>query len=130
MGKDPDTIRRAIEETRSELGRDLDTLTDKVNPARVVERRVGRAKSAVGGLRDRVMGSASEATSTVSSTVGSTVSEASARVSDATSRLGDTASAAPDVVRERTEGNPLAAGLIAFGVGWLASTVLPASRPE
>jgi uncharacterized protein YjbJ (UPF0337 family) len=33
-------------------------------------------------------------------------------------------------VREHAEGNPLAAGVIAFGVGWLVSSLLPASEPE
>ena len=33
------------------------------------------------------------------------------------------------VVRQ-TQGNPLAAGLIAFGVGWLVSSLLPASEKE
>jgi gas vesicle protein len=30
----------------------------------------------------------------------------------------------------QTQGNPLAAGLIAFGVGWLVSSLLPASEKE
>ena len=34
------------------------------------------------------------------------------------------------MVRRRAEGNPLAAGLIAFGAGWLLSSLLPASTPE
>jgi hypothetical protein len=33
------------------------------------------------------------------------------------------------VVRQ-TQGNPLAAGLIAFGVGWLVSSLLPATQKE
>jgi hypothetical protein len=33
------------------------------------------------------------------------------------------------VIRQ-TQGNPLAAGLIAFGVGWLVSSLLPATRKE
>jgi cell division septum initiation protein DivIVA len=33
-------------------------------------------------------------------------------------------------VRRRATGNPLAAGLIAFGAGWLLSSLLPASEPE
>jgi gas vesicle protein len=39
-------------------------------------------------------------------------------------------SSAPDVVRQRTEGNPLAAGLIVFGAGWLISSLLPATSAE
>ncbi|MDN3479360.1 hypothetical protein [Curtobacterium sp. APC 4022] len=31
---------------------------------------------------------------------------------------------------EKAKGNPLAVGLIAFGVGWLASSLLPSSTKE
>jgi hypothetical protein len=34
------------------------------------------------------------------------------------------------VARRQAQGNPLAAGLIAFGAGWLVSSLLPASRRE
>ena len=37
---------------------------------------------------------------------------------------------APQVARRQTQGNPLAVGLIAFGTGWLVSSLLPASRRE
>jgi hypothetical protein len=33
-------------------------------------------------------------------------------------------------VKRKTQGSPLAAGLIAFGVGWLISGMLPASEAE
>ena len=42
---DPDIIRRQIEDTRRELSYDVDALNEKVNPTRVMDRRVGRAKS-------------------------------------------------------------------------------------
>jgi hypothetical protein len=38
--------------------------------------------------------------------------------------------AAPDTVKAQTAGNPIAAGLIALGVGWLAGSLLPASSAE
>ena len=38
--------------------------------------------------------------------------------------------AGPGQVVRQTQGNPLAAGLIAFGVGWLVSSLLPASEKE
>jgi hypothetical protein len=47
-----------------------------------------------------------------------------------TSQASSAAQQAPDVIRARTEGNPLAAGVIAFGVGWLVSSLLPATRVE
>jgi hypothetical protein len=33
-------------------------------------------------------------------------------------------------VRQQTEGNPLAAGTVAFGVGWLVSSLMPATETE
>jgi hypothetical protein len=42
----------------------------------------------------------------------------------------DTVRSAPDTARRSTQGNPLAAGLIAFGAGWLLSALLPATEPE
>jgi hypothetical protein len=37
---------------------------------------------------------------------------------------------APQLVRQQTQGNPLAAGLVAFGVGMLVSSLVPASDRE
>ncbi|MDH6227263.1 hypothetical protein [Streptomyces sp. MJP52] len=37
---------------------------------------------------------------------------------------------APDMARRQTRGNPLAAGLVAFGLGLLTSSLLPATRTE
>jgi gas vesicle protein len=42
----------------------------------------------------------------------------------------ETVGRAPQELRRGTEGNPLAAGLIAFGAGWLLSSIAPASKPE
>ena len=44
---DPEVIRRDIESTRSDLSRNVDALTEKVSPSRVVGRRVDRAKDAL-----------------------------------------------------------------------------------
>lgn len=108
MSTDPEQIRREIETTRNSLSDDVDALAYKVNPGRVIEDRKQRARNAVREVRDRAMGTSSSATSSI----------------------GDVASRAPEKLREKSEGNPLAAGLIAFGVGWLASSLLPASGRE
>src|SRR3954454_1351086 len=60
---DPDVIRRQIEDTRRELSYDVDALNEKVNPARVVDRRVSAAKGRMTSLKDRVMGTAQNTTS-------------------------------------------------------------------
>ena len=43
---DPDQIRREIERTQAHLTSDVDALTEKVTPSRIVARRVDRAKAA------------------------------------------------------------------------------------
>jgi uncharacterized protein YjbJ (UPF0337 family) len=108
MGEEPRQLERRIERTREELGYDVDALADKVSPSRVVGRRVERTRSSLVGLKDSVMGSAEPAISSVQEGAVDSV----------------------DAVRRRARGNPLAAGLIAFGVGWLVASMLPASDTE
>jgi vacuolar-type H+-ATPase subunit H len=144
MAQDPEQLEREIEETRRNLGQNVDALADKVSPSRVVERRVEGAKSWVSNTKDKIMGSGSDDTSYAGSygTAGTyergaydtgsydTGGGVGDRARGAASSVSDTVSDAPQKLRQRTEGNPLAAGLIAFGVGWLASTLIPSSRVE
>lgn len=123
---EPERIRREIEGTQRNLSTDVNALTEKVTPSRIVERRIGRVRSAVRGARDRVMGTASDHAATAGDKVGSVASAAQDKVSSAADTVGE----APASIRRGTQGNPLAAGLIAFGAGWLVSSLLPASEPE
>jgi gas vesicle protein len=107
----PEEIRRDIEATRAELGQDVDALADKVTPAKIVDRQVDKVKSAFGDVKERVMG--------VTDDVRSSASDAAGSLSDAPHRAVD-----------KAKGNPLAVGLIAFGVGWLAASLVPASEKE
>lgn len=99
-------IRQDIEKTRAELSQDVDSLTDKVSPSRIVERRVEKAKGALSGAKEKVMGAAPSTSPS------------------------EGASAAQDKITTATAGNPLAAGLVAFGAGWVLSSLLPASSAE
>src|SRR5690606_33954663 len=65
--------------------------------------------------REKIMGVADDA------------SEAVHQTSDETR---DAIQGLPGNVAQGTQGNPLAAGLIAFGVGWLLSTLVPATETE
>jgi gas vesicle protein len=112
---DPDQIRDEIERTRADLSQNVNTLADTANPAHAAKRQADKVKGAVFGAKDRVMGSVGDA--------GSGIGSAQSTVSDAVTD-------APRQLRTRTAGNPLAAGLIAFGVGWLAASLLPASQAE
>ncbi len=52
------------------------------------------------------------------------------RAGSAGSAVTGAVSAGPDMARRQTQGNPLAAGLVAFAAGWLVSSILPASKAE
>jgi gas vesicle protein len=141
MTSDPDQIRGNIEQTQQNLSANVDALTEKVSPPKIMQRRVQQTRSSMTNVKDRIMGSTAEHTSnlggTVSSsassakdTVASTASSAKDTVASTASSAADAVGSAPDLARQRTRGNPLAAGLIAFGAGWLVASLLPATEPE
>jgi len=137
MSTDPDQIRREIDQTQQELSADVDALTDKISPPRMVERQVRRTRTTMTSVKDKIMGTASDAYQTAGSASAGAGEAISARASAARDTAASTASSAagaarsaPEMVRRRAQGNPLAAGLIAFGAGWLLSSLLPASAPE
>ena len=113
--RNPDDIRADIEQTRADLSSDVDALSDKVSPGQMAHRQADRVRSAASGLKDRVIGS---------------VSDGAGAAGAATSSVGGTASSVPGAAIERTRGNPLAAGVIAFGAGWLLASLLPSTRRE
>jgi gas vesicle protein len=122
MSNDPDQIRAEIERTRANLSENVNSLTDTVTPSHIAKRQVGKARTAVFGIRDNVIGTASQ--------VGSAATDAASGLGDTASAVGNTVTEAPAVVRTQTAGNPLAAGLIAVGVGWLVGSLLPATAAE
>ncbi|QCB95771.1 DUF3618 domain-containing protein [Arthrobacter sp. PAMC25564] len=105
MSENPDAIRADIEATRARLGTNVDAVADKVTPSHIVQRQTDKVKETVKdtvfGAKDKVMGTA-----------------------------GDAAGGAPRRLATKTQGNPLAAGLIAFGAGLLFSSLIPASEKE
>ena len=115
MTTDPEQIRRHIERTRSELSDDVNALGEKVNPASIARRQTERVRGAAVSVKETVLGRASDAVDTGQHAAGA---------------ISETVSDAPSTVTRRTQGSPLAAGLIAFGAGLLAASALPASRTE
>ena len=127
MGQDTEgltTTPADIDATRSNLSRDIDELTNKVSPGRVVERRKQAAKGRIGSVRDKVMGAVPMSGS------GGSGGGVGGKVSDAAGSVSDTAGGALDAVGSKAQGNPLAAGLVAFGAGMLISALIPASEKE
>jgi hypothetical protein len=126
MSENPDVIRADIEATRARLGTNVDAVADKVTPSHIVQRQTDRVKEnvkdAVFGVKEKVMGAADHTADNMHSAAGS----AGSHLGDAGAAIGD----APAQVKSKTQGNPLAAGLIAFGAGLLVSSLIPASEKE
>ncbi|GAA1002178.1 DUF3618 domain-containing protein [Subtercola frigoramans] len=111
MSDNPDEIRANIEATRAELSGNVDALADKVDPSKIAERQTEKIKGAFGSVKDRIMGAASD-------------------LHDNAGSATDTVTDAGQKVAAKAQGNPLAVGLIAFGVGLLAASLIPATSKE
>ena len=132
---DPDQIRADIERTRAELSYNVDSLTDTANPKHIADRQVDKVKDSVRGVRDKIMGSPDDPDD--GGRIGDAGAAASAKASgavgavgDAVSGVGDAVAGAPSAAKQKTQGNPMAAGLIAFGAGLLISSLIPSTRQE
>jgi ElaB/YqjD/DUF883 family membrane-anchored ribosome-binding protein len=122
LPQEPDLLRREIETTRADMDRTLAELEDRVSPSRIRERQTERVRSRWEGIRTSVMGSADDLREH-----GTDVAhQAQGRLDD----VQETVQQTPDRIEDATRGNPLAAGLIAFGLGALAGSLFPASPPE
>jgi ElaB/YqjD/DUF883 family membrane-anchored ribosome-binding protein len=119
MGATAEELRGELAVERASIGVDLEAIGDRVSPGRMVQRRRAATRQRFEGLRERVMGTAEDLRDA-----------AAAPVSSAASSVAETMGAAPQAVRRSTGGNPLAAGLVAFGVGLVVATLLPETETE
>lgn len=108
----PDELRAEIEQTRSHLSQNVNALGEAVTPGNIARRQADKAKGAAVGVKDKVMGSVEDQATGVGSSVSGTVSGAGRSTVNA------------------AQGNPLAAGAIALGAGWLLGSLLPATKKE
>ena len=111
----PDELRTEIEQTRAQLSQDVNALGEAVTPGAIARRQVDKVKGAGVGVKDKVMGSAEDTRTSLSGSA---------------SGLGESASDVQQTARRKTQGSPMAAGLIALGAGWLIGSLLPASQKE
>ena len=108
MASSPEQLTQDIAATRNRMGSTLDEVQGRVDPRQAWSRREPAVRSKVAQVRDTVMGTAH----------------------DGADRAGEGAVAVKDRLSQGTQGNPLAAGLVAFGAGLLAGSILPSSRAE
>lgn len=111
MSDSPDEIRAEIERTRQALGADVDAAADKVTPSKVMHRQGTKMKRAMSSMTERVMGAAESGRS-------------------GGGEVADNVTEMAHQTKAKVEGNPLAVGLIAFGAGLLAASLIPVSEKE
>lgn len=153
-----DELRDDIERRRQNISHTVDELQNRVSPGRIMSRGRFRIRRWVIDKRDQIMGnehpyypwqdreqgyfdqrrqgsgskeeSITERVSQAASEVGDRVSHVASETGDRMSEVKETVTHAPDKIRQQTRGNPMAAGLIAFGGGLLLATILPKTRTE
>jgi hypothetical protein len=146
VSNDPDEIRADIERTRAELSDNVDALADTANPKNIAKRQAGRVKQAAVGVKEHIMGSSDDDSDSgrlgdakyavqdkaagARYAVKDTAADAKYALQDKASAVGGVVSNAPAQVKDKARGNPLAAGLIAFGAGLLISGLIPSSQRE
>ncbi|UIJ33699.1 DUF3618 domain-containing protein [Allobranchiibius sp. GilTou73] len=123
---DPDQLAADTRRTQDALSQDVTRLTDRVNPQQFVGTRREKVSRGLSSIKDRVMGVGTSAAQAAKETAQSAADSAQNAGGSAQGAAGS----APDAVRDRASGNPIAAGVIAFGAGWLLSSLLPASDTE
>lgn len=142
MAQEPDQLRHQIDTQRAEISGTVSEIENRVRPSRIAARSTDRLKHRMTGWRHAVFGGPDDDRSAYATGYGSvgagygSAGDGSSengiahRASDAASSAADTIRHSPDFARRETRGNPLAAGAIALGAGWLVAGLLPESRQE
>jgi uncharacterized protein DUF3618 len=99
-----------ITHTRDDMSATLDAIGDQVSPKRVVEGGTRRIRGWIESARDGIMGSP--------------------EVEGYAGQGGEASGPEAAAMAAQNNGNPLAAGLITFGVGLLIGSLLPATKVE
>lgn len=126
MGKSASQVRSEIEDTRQEMSETIDVIADRTSPGRIIQRRRQRMSDGWRSVRERLMGRADDPYGSAGDT-GSGMAD-SAR--DTAGTVVEGARQAPEKLLEQAQGNPIAAGLIAFGGGLLVASLIPPSETE
>lgn len=133
MAERTEELRQEIEQTRDHLGGTLDAIGDRVIPGRVVERKVNKVRQSLDRARTTVMGAKDQGADRGRARVGavtSTVGDTAGSLADTAGSLAGSVKHAPEAVQHGTQGNPLVAGALAFGVGVLVASLLPPTEAE
>lgn len=126
MSTDPSELRAQIEQTRSSLSDDVDALAYEANPKTMAHRQVQKVKAKGTRVIDRILGTAED----VKDAALDKVHAATDAIGGAASDAGDGVANLPATTRAQAQGNPVVAGLVAFGLGMLIAAAIPPSEKE
>jgi hypothetical protein len=123
-------LKQDIERIRDDLDTTLDALGERVSPRRIARRRTAAVRTRVTRVRGAVMGSAPESGSAAAGRARDLAGSAKEGAQQAAGRAAEQVREAPEAIQQQTQGNPLAAGLVAFGAGLLLATLFPPTEAE
>ena len=122
MGSSENELKQEAQTQRARMSETLEAIGDRVSPERMVERRKAAIGQSVRKVKDTVMGSRDYEEPRLAhmrDQAGNAVSSAAERVQHT-----------PDMIANQARGNPLAAGVVAFGAGMLLATLFPETPTE
>jgi hypothetical protein len=111
------------------MGGTLEAIGDRLSPERMVERRKAAVGQTMTRMRERVMGSPGyqePITQRMRERAEGMASSASETARSAAERVQQ----APEMVANQARGNPIAAGVVAFGLGALFASAFPRTETE
>ena len=119
MGQTAEELRLEAADKRAELSRDLESIGDRMSPARIAERRKAMMTQRVSQVKERLMG------------VGETATTGTRhRMHDASESMHEGVHQMGARTQQMAQGSPLAMGLMAFGAGVVVSSLFPATQTE
>ncbi len=131
---DPDQIRAEIERTRNQISDDVNALTYEANPMTQVDRQVDKVKSKAQDFKERLFGDPDAyepgLTDKAADRLGDAKDSVVSTLTDGVDSARQAVATAPETAKKATRGNPWAMGLVAFGLGALAGSLIPASQKE
>jgi hypothetical protein len=128
---DEAALRRDMDVRRERISDTVNQIEYRVRPDYIWARRRASARQRLTGWKDAVFGNDDHGDGAASrrdpyADDGSMMERGRERGAEAAHVVGQ----APTALRRQTRGNPLAAGAVALGAGWLIGSLLPESRTE
>lgn len=127
---DTERLRSEMERTRQDLSDNVNRLGATVSPGNIADRQKAKVSRTVHDWKDRVMGAGEDARDATMDKAHDLSDNLTGSAQSAAHGAEGTAHDLSVKARQKTQGNPLAVGLIALGAGWLLGSMLPASEKE